>query len=126
MRSRGARTIQVTPVDEAPSRPQQQQQITDHPDRNRMEAIMDQKLFWQRIKSERSSAYWFAASVWGVGGLVVGALLGGYMMFQAYVGLTEPVRDTLVQGQAIREATQTVNNRPSLVDRDVNSQPSNP
>jgi hypothetical protein len=123
MRSRGARTIQVTPVEEAPSRPQQ---VTDHPDRNRMEAIMDQKLFWQRIKSERSSAYWFAASVWGVGGLVVGALLGGYMMFQAYVGLTEPVRDTLVQGQAIREATQSVNSRPSLVDREVNPQPSNP
>jgi hypothetical protein len=122
MRSRGARTIQVTPVDEAQgSRPQ----VTDHPDRNRMEAIMDQKLFWQRIKSERSSAYWFAASVWGVGGLVIGALLGGYMMFQAYVGLTEPVRDTLVQGQAIREATQSVNNRPSLVDREVNPQ-SNP
>lgn len=114
MRSRGARTIQVNPVDEAPS--QRQQQVTDHPDRNRMEAIMDQKLFFQRIKSERASAYWFAASVWGVGGLVVGALLGGYMMFQAYVGLTEPVRDTLVQGQAIREATESVNSRPSLVD----------
>ncbi len=122
MRSRGARTIQVNPVDEAPSR----QQVTDHPDRNRLEAIMDQKLFWQRIKSERSSAYWFAASVWGVGGLIIGALLGGYMMFQAYVGLTEPVRDTLVQGQAIREATQSVNNRPSLVDREVNPNSSNP
>lgn len=122
MRSRGARTIQVNPVDEAPAR----QQVTDHPDRNRLEAIMDQKLFWQRIKSERSSAYWFAASVWGVGGLVIGALLGGYMMFQAYVGLTEPVRDTLVQGQAIREATQSVNNRPSLVDREVNPNSSNP
>lgn len=114
MRSRGARTIQVTPVDEAPSRPQQQ--ITDHPDRNRMEAIMDQKLFWQRIKSERSSAYWFAASLWGVGGLVIGAMLGGYMMFQAYVGLSDPVRDTLVQGQAIQAAQDSVNNRPSLVD----------
>jgi hypothetical protein len=113
MRSRGARTIQVTPVDEAPSRPQQ---VTDHPDRNRMEAIMDQKLFWQRIKSERSSAYWFAASLWGVGGLVVGAMLGGYMMFQAYVGLSDPVRDTLVQGQAIQAAQDSVNNRPSLVD----------
>ena len=118
MRSRGGRTIQVNPVEDEPrSRPQQ---VTDHPDRNRLEAIMDQKLFLQRIRSERSSAYWFAASVWGVGGLVVGALLGGYMMFQAYVGLTEPVRDTLVQGQAIREATESVNSRPSLVDREVN------
>jgi hypothetical protein len=118
MRSRGSRPIQVNPVEEEP----RARQVTDHPDRGRLEAIMDQKLFWQRIRSERSSAYWFAASVWGVGGLVAGALLGGYMMFQAYVGLTEPVRDTLVQGQAIREATQSVNNRPSLVDREVNPQ----
>jgi hypothetical protein len=125
MRSRGARTIQVNPVEEEP-RASRQHQVTDHPDRGRLEAIMDQKLFWQRIKSERASAYWFAASVWGVGGLVVGALLGGYMMFQAYVGLTPPVRDTLVQGAAVQAAQETVNSRPSLVDREVNPPPSNP
>jgi hypothetical protein len=119
---RGARTIQVNPVDEEPRQPRQ---VTDHPDRGRMEAIMDQKLFWQRIKSERSSAYWFAASVWGVGGLVIGALLGGYMMYQAYVGLSDPVRDTLVQGQAIEAARDSVNSRPSLVDP-ARSEPEQP
>lgn len=106
----GGRTIKLSPVDE-------DHQVHDHPDRGRLEALMDQKLFLQRIRSERASAYWFAASLWGVTGLVLGALLGGFMMFQAYVGLTPPVRDTLVQGQAIREATQTVNNRePVLTD----------
>ncbi len=109
MRSKGGgRTIKLSPVDE-------DHQIHDHPDRGRLEALMDQKLFHQRIRSERASAYWFAASLWGVTGLVLGALLGGFMMFQAYVGLTPPVRDTLVQGQAIREATQSVNSRDPLL-----------
>ena len=67
----------------------------------------------QRIKSERASAYWFAASLWGVTGLVLGALLGGYMMLQAYVGLTRSVRETLVQGQAIQAAQDSVNSRRS-------------
>jgi len=112
MRGKG-KTVRLNPVDE-------DHQIHDHPARAGLEALMDQKLFHQRIRSERASAYWFAASLWGISGLVMGALLGGFMMFQAYVGLTPPVRDTLVQGQAIREATDTVNRRPSLVDREVN------
>ena len=116
MRSRGARTIQVNPVDAETNSPPPRQQVTDHPDRNRMEAIMDQKLFWQRIRSERSSAYWFAASLWGVGGMIVGALLGGYMVLQTYTGLTPTVRETLVQGQAIQAAQDSVNSRPSLID----------
>lgn len=106
MRSKGTRTIK--PVDE-------DHQVTDHPARAGLEALMDQKLFHQRIRSERASAYWFAASLWGVTGLVLGALLGGFMMFQAYVGLSDPVRDTLVQGQAIEAARETVNSRPSLL-----------
>ena len=120
MRSRGARTIQVNPVEEEQPR---QRQVTDHPDRNRMEAIMDQKLFWQRIRSERSSAYWFAASLWGVGGMIVGALLGGWMILQTYQGLTPTVRETLVQGQAIQAAQDSVNSRPSLVDPARNNPP---
>lgn len=114
MRSKGGRTIKLSPVDE-------DHQVTDHPDRGRLEALMDQKLFHQRIRSERASAYWFAASLWGVTGLVLGALLGGFMMFQAYVGLSDPVRETLVQGQAIEAARDTVNNRPPVL-----SDPSRP
>ncbi len=108
MRSKGGRTIKLSPVDE-------DHQVTDHPDRGRLEALMDQKLFHQRIRSERASAYWFAASLWGVTGLVLGALLGGFMMFQAYVGLSDPVRETLVQGQAIQAAQDSVNRRDPLL-----------
>jgi hypothetical protein len=49
MRSKGGRTIKLNPVDD-------DHQIHDHPARAGMEAIMDQKLFHQRIKSERASA----------------------------------------------------------------------
>lgn len=119
MRSRGGRTIQVNPVDEevrpAAASPRA---VTDHPDRGRMEAIMDQKLFWARIKSERASAYWFAASIWGVGGLILGALLGGYMILQTYTGLTPTVRETLVQGQAIQAAQDSVNSRDPILSRE--------
>lgn len=113
MRSKGTRTIKSVDDDHM---------VTDHPARAGLEAIMDQKLFHQRIRSERASAYWFAASLWGVTGLVLGALLGGFMMFQAYVGLSDPVRETLVQGQAIEAARETVNNRPSLLPGDEQPQ----
>ena len=72
MRGKG-RTIKLNPVDD-------DHQVTDHPARAGLEAIMDQKLFHQRIKSERSAAYWFAASLWGVTGLVLGAMLGGCLV----------------------------------------------
>jgi hypothetical protein len=117
MRSRGGRTIKVTPVDE------DTHQVQDHPDRGRIEALMDQNLFRMHIRRERSSAYWFAATLWGVSGLVLGALLGGFMMFQAYVGLTDPVRETLVQGQAIQAAQDSVNSRDPIVSRDAPGQP---
>lgn len=115
MRSKGGKTIRLNPVDE-------DHQVHDHPARAGLEAIMDQKLFLQRIKSERSAAYWFAASLWGITGLVMGAILGGFMMFQAYVGLGDPVRENLIAGAAMDEARDTVNRRPSLVDREVNPQ----
>lgn len=113
MRSRGGRTIKVSPVDE-------DTQVQDHPDRGRIEALFDQNLFKMHIRRERSSAYWFAASLWGISGLVLGAILGGFMMFQAYVGLTDPVRETLVQGQAIQAAQDSVNSRPSILNREPN------
>jgi hypothetical protein len=122
MRNKGSRTIQVSPVDDEPKG----RQVIDMPERGRIEALFDQNLFRMHIRRERSSAYWFAASIWGVGGLVIGAMLGGYMMFQAYVGLTAPVRDTLVQGQVIRAATDSVNSRPSLVDPDRPADPNAP
>jgi hypothetical protein len=42
------------------------------------------------------------------------------MMYVAYTGLSAPVRDNIIAGAAIDDARNTVNNRESLVDRELN------
>lgn len=107
--SKGGRTIKLNPVDDG--------QVTDHPARAGLEALMDQKLFLQRIKSERASAYWFAASLWGVTGLILGALLGVMLSVMVQTGTTPLIRDNIISGAAMDEARDSVNNRdPVLVD----------
>jgi hypothetical protein len=109
MRTKGGKTIRLSPVDE-------DRQVHDHPDRGRLEALMDQKLFHQRIKSERASAYWFAASLWGVTGLVLGAFLGVYITMVVQNGSADIWRDNFIAGAASDAARETVEGRPSLVD----------
>jgi hypothetical protein len=104
---KSGRTIKLSPVDEA--------QVTDHPARAGLEALMDQKLFHQRIRSERASAYWFAASLWGGTGLARGAIMGVFRTMMVPNGSVPLIRDTLVQGTAIRAAQDTVNNRDPLL-----------
>jgi hypothetical protein len=110
MRSQGGRTVKINPVDD----------VHELPDRGRVEALFDQNLFRMQIQRERSAAFWFAGSLFGVSGLVIGACLGAYMMFVAYTGLSAPVRDNIIAGAAIDDARNTVNNRDSLVDREMN------
>jgi hypothetical protein len=107
---KSGRTIKLNPVDD--------ERVTDHPDRHRMVALEDRNLFNLRIKSERASAYWFAASLWGVTGLVMGALLGVYITLAVQNGSADIWRDNFIAGQAADEARDTVNRRPSLVDPD--------
>jgi hypothetical protein len=109
MRKTG-KTIRLNPVDE-------DHQVHDHPARAGLEAIMDQKLFAQRIKSERSSAYWFAASLWGVTGLVMGGILGAYMMFVAMDSSLPLASEAVSRGMAVEQARQRVDDRePALRD----------
>jgi len=113
MRGTGkGRTIKLSPVDE--------DRVTDHPARAGLEALMDQKLFHQRIRSERASAYWFAASLWGVTGLIMGALLGVYITLAVQQGSADVWRDNFIAGAAADAARQSVDSRPSLVDPDRN------
>ena len=115
MRSKGGRTIKLNPVDE-------DHQIHDHPARAGMEAIMDQKLFHQRIKSERASAYWFAASLWGVTGLALGALLGVFLTIAVQTGSTPLIRDNIIAGAAMDEARDSVNSREPVLPSDPTPQ----
>lgn len=93
--------------------------VTDHPDRGRLEALMDQKLFYQRIKSERASAYWFAASLWGVTGLIMGAFLGVYITLAVQTGSADIWRENFIAGAAADAAQDSVNRRPSLLPSDT-------
>jgi hypothetical protein len=109
MRKSG-KTIRLNPVDD-------DHHVTDHPARAGLEAIMDQKLFAQRIKSERASAYWFAASLWGVTGLVLGGILGSYMMFVAMDSSLPLASEAVSRGMAVEQARQRVDDRePALRD----------
>lgn len=117
MRSKGTRTIR--PVDE-------DHQVTDHPSRAGLEALMDQKLFLQRIKSERASAYWFAASLWGVTGLILGAFIGVYITLAVQTGSMPLIRDNMIAGAAMDEARDTVNSRPGLLPGEDAPQPQDP
>jgi hypothetical protein len=118
--SKGGRTIKLNPVDEA--------QVTDHPARANLEALMDQKLFLQRIKSERASAYWFAASLWGVTGLILGAFLGVFITITVLDQSESRIRDNIVSGFAIDAARDTVDDRPSILPgpNDPQQQPQSP
>lgn len=108
MRNKGSKTIRLNPVDE-------DHQVHDHPARANLEALMDQKLFAQRIRSERSSAYWFAASLWGVTGLVLGGILGAYMMYVAMDSSLPLASEAVTRGMAVEQARQSVNSREPLL-----------
>ncbi|MDZ4691160.1 hypothetical protein [Terricaulis sp.] len=114
---RKAGTKNIRPVDE------DHQQVHEHPDRQRMVALEDRNLFNMRIKSERASAYWFAASVWGVTGLVLGGILGAFMMYVAMDSSLPLASEAVTRGMAVEQARQSVNNRaPMLVDPDQPAQ----
>lgn len=115
MRSKGGRTIKLNPVED-------DHQVHDHPARANLEALMDQKLFHQRIRSERASAYWFAASLWGVTGLVLGAILGVYITLAVQNGSSDIWRQNFIAGSAARAAQDSVNNREPLL-TDPNERP---
>ena len=108
------RTIKLNPVDDG--------HVTDHPARAGLEALMDQKLFLQRIRSERSSAYWFAASLWGVTGMALGAILGVFVTLMVQNGSAEVWRQNYIAGAASREAIDSVNRRDPVL-RDPHEQP---
>lgn len=113
MQKRGSRTI-VSPVDD-----DRGHSVTDLHDRAgggpKVDVLFDQKLFDRVIRRERSSAYWFAASLWGVSGLVMGAILGVYITLAVQAGSADIWRENFISGQAAREAADSVNSRQSVI-----------
>ena len=116
MRSKGGKTIRLGADND-------DHQVTDHPARDRMVALEDRNLFNQRIKSERSSAYWFAASLWGVSGLVLGGMLGAYMMFVAMDSSLPLASEAVSRGMAVEQARQSVDDNQNRLRDPAEQQP---
>ncbi len=112
MASKG-RTVRFNPVDD-------DHVVTDHPDRtNRLEALQDKNLA-VRIRSERSASYWFAASLWGMSGLILGAILGATAMFTALRASVPVAAD------AMNIAVAQERGRQAVEDRHNGAQPTSP
>ncbi len=117
MRSQGGgRTVKINTVEDA---------ARDVADRNggRVEALFDQNLFRMHMQRERSSSFWFAASIFGISGLVIGACLGAYMMYVSTVSSLPVAVDAVARGMAVeRIQTNRDENGPAF-DMDAPAQP---
>lgn len=87
--------------------------------------LFEEKLLRAQFKRERSSAYWFAASTWGISGLVIGACMGAYMMYVASIATLPVAQDAISRGMAMQEIQRQSEGRPSLLDPQRNTQPGN-
>ncbi len=79
--------------------------------------MFEEKLLRAQFKRERSSAYWFAASTWGIAGLVIGACLGAYMMYVATVATLPTAVNAVTQGMAVQEIQRQADQRPNLMEQ---------
>lgn len=109
MRSQGGRTssTRLTPVDAEPParvRPLSSTEI----DLRHSDPLFEERLLRAQFKRERSSAYWFAASTWGIGALVVGACLGAFMMHMAQVSSIDAAVGAYDRGRFSAEVTDSV------------------
>lgn len=65
------------------------------------------------MRRERSSAYWFAAAKWGMGGLMVGLVMGAGLMYVASVAQLPVAQDAVARGAAIQAAANSLRGDPS-------------
>ncbi|KAF0183063.1 MAG: hypothetical protein IV086_01990 [Hyphomonadaceae bacterium] len=81
----------ITPVDEDYMRRQAELHATMTEDRQ-VRAY---------LRRERSSAYWFAATKWGILGLVAGIIFGGVGMYYASMSTIDMAQDAISKGEMI-------------------------
>lgn len=70
----------------------------------RRELLLEERILRSQIMRERSSAYWFAATKWGIAGLVLGICAGGYLMYVAMLGSVPLVENSMFRAQAVEAA----------------------
>jgi hypothetical protein len=84
------------------------------PDRQFQRDERDWRLLLRR---ERSSAYWFAATKWGMLGLILGMIIGGGGMYVASIATLPMAQEALFKGAAMRDAQDRAANNPSELPR---------
>jgi hypothetical protein len=95
-------------------------------DPRRADAMFEERILRAQFKRERSSAYWFAASTWGIGGLVIGACLGAYMMHVAQVSLLPTAVNAVAQGMAVGDLRRDDGQQPNLLTEPAETPAANP
>lgn len=61
----------------------------------------EERQWRSHIRRERSSAYWFAATKWGILGLVAGMILGGVGMYYASISTIDMAQDAVTKGAIV-------------------------
>lgn len=79
--------------------------------------IHDDRQWRHHLRRERSSAYWFAATKWGMLGLILGMLIGGTGMYVASVATLPMAQEALFKGAAMHDARDKALNDPSAPPR---------
>ena len=87
----GRKGGKIMPVDEDFMRRQAEHQ----------QAIDQDRQMQRFLSRERSSAYWFAATKWGILGLVIGIFLGGIGMYYASISTIGMAQEAISKGEII-------------------------
>lgn len=116
MRSQNARGgARLATVDDDASKLRPVQEL----EARRYDPLFEERLLRAQFRRERSSAYWFAASTWGIAGLVIGACLGAYLMYVATVATLPTAVNAVTQGMAVQEIQRQSDGRQNLLDPNV-------
>lgn len=81
---------------------------------DRQSMLLEERILRSQIQRERASAYWFAATKWGIAGLVGGICIGGYVMYVASIATLPLAVSAVAQGQAVEHARGELENGSGL------------
>ncbi|MBL8549827.1 MAG: hypothetical protein JNJ73_07560 [Hyphomonadaceae bacterium] len=73
-------------------------------DDTRQLPTFEEKMLRDRIRRERAGAYWFAATKWGIVGIIFGILIGAGVMYAASIATVPMYQDAMARWEAINSA----------------------
>lgn len=103
MRSQGARA-KITAVDDKYPRSVAHSYEPSSVSESQRIDFFDERTLRTHVRRERSSAYWFAATKWGMLGLILGMIIGGFGMYVASVAAIPMAQDAMTRAAAINDA----------------------